>query len=472
MASIIKKRKLYYVVYYYADNDGHKLQKWESYRTQSEAKKRKTEVEYEQQNGVFVLPTVKTVRELLVEFVEQYSSDHWSYRTYVARKSIINHYILPYIGDLKLSEVKPKTMDYYFQRLKTVKMAAGNNHKNDGRLMSTRNIREVYKVLNPAFQLAVKWEYMAKNPVTAVTLPQYTKTSREIWTAEELFYAIQLCENENLAVCIHLAFACSMRIGEILGLTWDCVDISDISIENGNTNVYIDKTLERVSNEAIEKLGTKEIFRIIPSVMSIGNSSLVLKKPKTQSSVRRVWIPKTVALMLKELQLDQQEKKIIFGHEYQDLGLVISQTNGRPVEARLIEKEFKKLIDSKGLPPVQFHSLRHTSTTYKLKMTGGDLKLVQGDTGHAQAKMVTDTYAHILDGERRQNASKLEDQFYQSSLYHKKERLLPEPAPEIAENNIGVSPEDIINALQQSPDLFEKLLKSLNNNTKNPISEN
>jgi len=41
------------------------------------------------------------------------------------------------------------------------------------------------------------------------------------------------------------------------------------------------------------------------------------------------------------------------------------------------------IIDELGLPDVVFHSLRHTSVTYKLKLSGGDIKAVQGDSGHA-----------------------------------------------------------------------------------------
>ena len=42
----------------------------------------------------------------------------------------------------------------------------------------------------------------------------------------------------------------------------------------------------------------------------------------------------------------------------------------------------------------------------------GDVKFVQGDSGHAQAKMVTDQYSHILDEDRRNNAQLFEDAFY------------------------------------------------------------
>ena len=43
----------------------------------------------------------------------------------------------------------------------------------------------------------------------------------------------------------------------------------------------------------------------------------------------------------------------------------------------------------------------HTSVTYKLKLNGGDIKAVQGDSGHAQADMVTEVYGHIIDEDRR-----------------------------------------------------------------------
>ena len=59
-----------------------------------------------------------------------------------------------------------------------------------------------------------------------------------------------------------------------------------------------------------------------------------------------------------------------------------------------------------------FHSLRHSSITYKLKLNGGDVKAVQGDSGHAQVKMVTDVYSHILDDDRRNNAQLFENAFY------------------------------------------------------------
>lgn len=61
---------------------------------------------------------------------------------------------------------------------------------------------------------------------------------------------------------------------------------------------------------------------------------------------------------------------------------------------------------------MDFHSLRHLSTKYKLKLTQGDIKSVQGDTGHAEAQMVTDVYSEIEDENRRENAARMEPDFY------------------------------------------------------------
>ncbi|MGN8779624.1 tyrosine-type recombinase/integrase [Blautia sp. HCP3S3_C12] len=79
----------------------------------------------------------------------------------------------------------------------------------------------------------------------------------------------------------------------------------------------------------------------------------------------------------------------------------------------MIVRSESYLIKEHDLPPVVFHSLRHTSVTYKLKLNGGDIKAVQGDSGHSQINMVTDVYSHIIDDDRRKNAELFEQAFYE-----------------------------------------------------------
>jgi len=77
-----------------------------------------------------------------------------------------------------------------------------------------------------------------------------------------------------------------------------------------------------------------------------------------------------------------------------------------------ISNAFRRLKRDANLPNVVFHSLCHSSATYKLKLNHGGVKATQGDTGHAQADMVTQMYAHILDEDRKVNAQRFEAPFY------------------------------------------------------------
>ena len=98
-----------------------------------------------------------------------------------------------------------------------------------------------------------------------------------------------------------------------------------------------------------------------------------------------------------QYQKDQKELQEFLGDAYNNYNLVIALENGNPVESRIVRDRFQKLCEQNGYEKVVFHSLRHLSTGYKLKMTNGDVKSVQGDTGHAEAEMVTDVYSEIID---------------------------------------------------------------------------
>ena len=88
---------------------------------------------------------------------------------------------------------------------------------------------------------------MARNPAQNATVPKVEKHERDIWDAQTLMTALSLCKDPFLSLAINLAFACSLRMGELLGLTWSCVDVSQDSIDHDRAYIYIDKELQRVS---------------------------------------------------------------------------------------------------------------------------------------------------------------------------------------------------------------------------------
>lgn len=457
MASIVKRKKKYSVVYTYQDENGNKRQRWETFDTNAEAKKRKAQVEFQQETGTFVAPTAKTVDDLLEEYMSIYGVNTWAMSTYESRKSLIHYYISPLIGDMKLEALTPRIMDRYYHDLASVKMVGPNNSKPRSEYLTPHTIWEIHKTLRSAFNQAVKWELISRNPVEHCTLPKVERTPRSIWTADVLEKALNVCDDDNLSLAMNLAFACSLRMGEILGLTWDCIEISPESIQKGQAYIYVNKELQRVSRDAMQALDGKDIVFRFPAVMPSAHTALVLKAPKTKTSVRRVFLPKTVAEMLVQRKTDQDELKMLFGEEYHDFGLVFSSSIGRPIEAQIISRAFSKLIEDNGLPRVVFHSLRHSSITYKLKLNGGDMKSVQGDSGHAQMKMVADVYSHIIDDDRRVNAQRLEDAFYNKQ---EEPAAAPTVLPPQEEPKLAESDAELLARLLQKPEMAA-LLKTL-----------
>jgi len=267
-----------------------------AFATQKEADKRKKEIEYKQSIGKFEVQKCATLKELIEEYVQIYGHDKWGGSTYSGNVALINNYILPTIGDTKLAGINTHFMEKYYKDL--LKMPA---------VKST------------------------KNPAVDATVPKAKKQEREIWTAEMLMQALEACDNKMLKIAFHLAFTATLRIGELLGLTWDDMDISEEAITDNKAYVIINKQVERVSKDAIEAFNSKEIIMIFPSQKKNNRTVRVLKTPKADSSVRKVFIPKSVAQCLIDLKADQDEIKEVLGNEYQDYNLVMATTFGLPI---------------------------------------------------------------------------------------------------------------------------------------------
>ena len=452
MASIIKRKSKYSVVYRYIDENGKERQKWETFTTNAEAKKRKKEIEYKQENNVFSAPTSKTISDLMYDYVTIYGVNKWAISTYNSNKSLIDNYINPIIGNMNLDDCTPKIMEKYYLDLMKVKAIPRPYRRKEVEYVSAQTVKQVHKVLRSAFNQAVRWELLIRNPVDYATLPKVEKTQREAWDAPTLKRAFAACDDEILSLCIEMAFACSLRIGELLALTWDCVDLRQEMIDSERASIFIDKELQRVQRDGFEFLDGKDVKFKFPSYKPTGTTVLIIKTPKTTSSVRTIYLPKTLANKLLEYKANQDEIKDLLGSDYHDYDLVIANTDGRPIEGQIISRGLTKLIQENNLPKVVFHSLRHTSVTYKLKLSGGDIKAVQGDTGHAEADMVTGTYSHIVDEDRCINAQRLQRDFYEADV--------PYETIHIKSKSDKLSKrEKLLALLDESPDMIDELFE-------------
>lgn len=295
-------------------------QKWETCETLADARRRRTEVAYKEQTGTFVVPSCRTLSNLLDEYVEIYGKSRWSLSYYQTCLSLIRNYITPYIGETKISEINTHMLDHFYQELlkkeAAPRMVFGVlQKKGEPKLVSASTVRDVHKVLRSCLKQAVKWGLLEHNPAENTTVPKHVSEKRDIWTAETVFRAIENCESDRLKLALNLAFSDTLRIGELLALTWDCVHVSPEEIASGSPYIYINKELQRVKRSAISALDGKDVIYVFPSMTRSTESVLVLKTTKTESSKRKIYLPETVAAMLVRWKEDQESNKEALGSE-------------------------------------------------------------------------------------------------------------------------------------------------------------
>ena len=232
---------------------------------------------------------------------------------YNASCALIVNYIIPLIGQKQMQEFNPRAVDEFIQKLRTTPSVTTRTHKATSKYLTDSNIEKIFKLMRCAFKQAVRWEIIGRNPFDNAILPRTHYKKREIWNADTIRQALDACTESKLYIAMNLSFACSLRLGEILGLTWDNVHISDADIAADDAWIYIDKELTRATQRAIDMLGEKDVFYIFEPIMKNTATRLILKRPKTESSVRKVWLPKTVAYILREWQKAQTEMKEFLG---------------------------------------------------------------------------------------------------------------------------------------------------------------
>lgn len=439
----------------------------EFFTTKEEADLRIAQIQLDKKLGTFTPPKkyidshssphllreTMTVAQLLDEYIKLHALQHWSVGTLRENQQRIDDYIVPYIGDQRIKDLTTHGLESFYKMLLTVPAVKLKGRESEDRTVSHYVVTKCHSILRSALNQALRWDYLrGNNPAMAVELPKSKRTKREAWTDQEARYALSCCQNPRLLLCMYLALGCSMRIGEILGLTWSCVHIEDELAQNDDAYLVVEKELRRCDKPSLERLrenGNDDVFFEFPNCFGKETRTvLVLKTPKTESSVRKIYIPITVVNALKEEKQRQADLKRDLGEEYQDYDLVVVQPNGRPVEERFVAKEFAELIQQNGLRRVVFHSLRHSSTSLKLKLSGGDIKAVQGDTGHAQSNMVTDVYSHIMNEDRKRLAKKVDAEFFGECA-----------VPSVVQEQETDATRELVQILHNSPELAEHLLQ-------------
>lgn len=164
MASIIKRKKAYSVVYNFTDENGEIKQKWETWHTHKEALKRKAEVENQIITGTFLPPSNQKISDFLYDFVSTYGEKKWGVSMYDSQTALIANYINPIIGDMEVQAVTPRVVDKYIQTLQKTPCVSTKTRKARSEFISNQTIEKVIKLLRCAFKQAVRWELIGRNP--------------------------------------------------------------------------------------------------------------------------------------------------------------------------------------------------------------------------------------------------------------------------------------------------------------------
>ena len=367
MASIMKRGDSYSVRYKYKDHSGKPCEGWESFKTKKEMQERKITVEKELLDGSFLVPDTMTVEEMLYKWIPIQSTKHkWSPKTYTQSVAMVQNLIVPYIGKRKVQELRTYDIEKFYATL--AKTSCGQyvhsvkqdlSKKQKKRLLSSTSIHEVHTLLKTAFSYAVEWDLIHKIP-----LPR---------------------------------------------------DAPKVNIEE--RTISVSKTMQRANKDALEKLDSNQVYHTFPDRREGSKSSLILKRPKTKKSNRVLYMTKPLKeellAWLEKLKQDEQNAP----EKYSNCGQLFRLPDGLPIAPELLTKWYRQWRSAHPeFEQIVFHGLRHSSATYQLLQSDGDFKSVQGNTGHATASVLTDTYAHTQDKPRLELTEKIEANFYSQDL--------------------------------------------------------
>lgn len=455
MASIVKRGKSYAVVHYEGEGkDRHQV--WESGLSYTAAKARKAKLEHEQATQVPQVDTKDmTVSQFLYEFIEKYGVKKWVDSTYKGNIGLLENYVHPYLGDKKLRSIKTKTIDDYYDFLLTEAEPATNMGRPMRDHITASVIHDIHKVLRCAFNIAVKWDYIVKNPFLNATLPEHQEKERMVLEPEQVIKVLDFtCRPEYydyyvMHCAILLAIACTLRGGEIGGLQWD-------HIYEDRETILIDRVIDRIDKKSMDRLSKMDILYQFPNLYPGCKTSIVLKQPKTKGSIRETEIRSATLFSLNLLRQMQDKLKEELGSDgYMDYGLVICQANGRPIMTEHLNKRFKDILEEMKDPDIDpeemvFHSLRHTSAATKLILSNGDFNSVKHAGGWANLEMLTRRYGnHSFATKRASVASKMDAFLTGKSLAS-------------VQQDSAAEAEELLKSLAQSnPELLMKFAQSI-----------
>lgn len=363
-------------------------------------------------NGMAMDGRKTTLKEFTDRWLDEYAAQKLQAGTVEKYKAELSDKVLPVLGHLKLSELRPATLNAAFVAM--TKDGARRDGKPGG--YSRATIKKTQDVLSSVLRTATEWEIIEKNPMDKVrSVGEVAADKIEFFTPEQAATFLDYIEQpykvktkghtrtddtgrdytvgdyertkevpEQLRILFNLAIYGGLRKGELLALEWSDIDFD-------NDTVTVSKAVGVVAGQQITK------------------------EPKTKTSRRTVSIPHFLTQRIRALRTDRLKYRLSLGDFWQGAEWVFIQDNGKQMSYSTPYSAFQDTIArynigrpaTAQLPAIPFHGLRHTSATL-LIASKQDVRTVSSRLGHAQASTTMNIYAHALQETDRKAANALE----------------------------------------------------------------
>jgi len=332
---------------------GKYKQQWVSVKgNKKDAERRLSEILHQLDTGSFMLPGKTSLAEYLERWLKDYAKPNLSPRGYERYESICRVHLIPSLGNIPLTQLKPE----HLQRHYTDKLNNG---------LSALTVRYHHTVIHKALQTAIKWGRVNRNVADGVDVPRARRNEMQTWDEYEINRFLEAAKDTPYYALFHTALFTGMRRSELLGLQWRDVAFGQL---------YVSRSLHQLKD-----------------------GTYVFTQPKSAKSRRTIALSPSSVLTLTEHKEKQEGIRAMLGTPLKDDDLVFSTVEGKPLRPNTISRAWVMLAARAGVKVIRLHDARHTHASLMLKQ-GVHPKIVQERLGHASIQITLDTYSHVAPG--------------------------------------------------------------------------
>ncbi len=316
------------------------------------------------QNGTYTDSGDKTVTSLCKLFLNDVVAN-LAPKTGAQHRYAIDGYIIPAIGTVKLSALKPAHVDKVIN--------AGRTEGKGGKPLAPATLRLIRRSMNAIFNRGIEWGLLNSNPVTKSRQIKVEPKAIDPMTTDRAKALYEAFLTNPTVYPLALCLTTGPSIGECLGLTHSSIKQTDSGLI-----LAVRTQMQRVNGE------------------------WKLKPLKTLLSRRNIPITEAAAEVIRRQTLLQKQLR-----STGDMGLLFTTSSGKPVDPNNLRRWCREALPRRGIDPVTPHELRHGFGSLLIGTAGVDIKTTSILLGHSSPSLTLSTYTHIADQGRIDAMTKL-----------------------------------------------------------------